>query len=79
MQKAVHTEVWPENWPVFQLFRQLQSQWRAGPNGVIGLDYNVLFHKLDRMDLSAEQYDEWERDIQVMEFAAIDEMNQKRE
>ncbi len=36
------TLVWPENWPAFRLFCDVQSQWRTGPGGPIGLDYNVL-------------------------------------
>lgn len=51
----------------------MQTQWRMGPGGAVGLDYNVLHHKLDRMRLSAEQYDQLEEDVRTMEFAAINE------
>lgn len=71
------TEVWPENWDVFQVFMAIQSQWRFGPGGPTGLDYNVLYHKLDRMRLSDEEYQRYEADIQVLERAALSTMNRR--
>ena len=68
-------EVWPENWPAFAIFADLATQWRVGAGGPVGLDYNVLFHKLDRMQLSRDEYDELEEDIRVMEREALDTMN----
>lgn len=79
LQQSVVTEVWPENWPAFSLFTQLQTQWRAGASGVYGLDYNVLFARLDRMALSPQQYEEFEEDIRTMEFAALAAMNERTE
>lgn len=35
-------EVEPDAWPVVQLFVRCQTQWRSGPSGLIGLDYNAL-------------------------------------
>jgi hypothetical protein len=72
-------EVWPDNWPVFILFCQLQTQWTAGPNGVVGLNYLVLFHKLDRMNLSPSEYEEWEEDIRVLEHSALNTMQENKE
>lgn len=40
--------------------------------GPYGLDYNVMYRKMDRLDVSAEQYDELECDLQIMESAALD-------
>lgn len=34
--------VWPENWAAVRLFDSVQTQWRTGPGGVIGLDYLAL-------------------------------------
>mgnify|MGYP002507829641 CR=1 FL=1 len=59
------------------LFSRLQTQWRIGMNGRTGLDYNVLFSSLDRMNLSASDYDELFSDIQTLEFAALEEMNKQ--
>lgn len=70
-------EVWPENQAAYFLFSYMQTQWRAGAMGPLGLDYNTLFHKMDRMNLSADEFEELEADIRVMEFAAIEAMHQK--
>lgn len=70
--------VWPENWRAFGLFASLQTQWRTGGmGGVTGLDYNVLFHKMDRMKLSAEEYEQLEDDVRTMELAALGVINAK--
>lgn len=69
-------DVWPENWQAVTLFADLQTQWRvAGMGGLLGLDYNVLFKKLDRMRLNDEQYDQLESDVRVMEFEALATMS----
>jgi hypothetical protein len=79
MAQAAEFEVWPENWPPFMLFCKLQTQWRAGASGVFGLDYNVLYHNLDRMNLSPEDYEIWENDVGAMEQAALHAMRENRE
>lgn len=70
-------EVWPENAPAFFLFHAYQTQWRSGPMGPIGLDYTPFFHKMDRMKLSPEEYEELEDDIRTMEYAALAAMSSK--
>ena len=39
--------------------------------GPTGLDYNVLFHRMDRMGLSPERYAQIERDVYDMEIEAL--------
>ena len=70
-------EVWEENTEAFSLFAFLCTQWRVGMAGPTGLDYNVMFHKLDRMGLSPEAYAQMESDIQVMEREALSTMQSK--
>jgi hypothetical protein len=70
-------EVWPENHRAYFLFLALQTQWRVGMAGPTGLDYNTLFHKMDRMRLEPDEYDELEADVRTMEFAALEAMNKK--
>jgi hypothetical protein len=70
-------EIWPENEAAFMLFFALRSQWLVGMAGATGLNYVALFHKMDRMNLTAEQYDELEEQMRVLEFAALEEMNRK--
>ena len=48
-----------------------------GMGGPIGLDYGVMYHKMDRMQLDPELYDQVEADIRVMEEAALSEMSRK--
>lgn len=70
-------EIWPDVLPVYELFCGMSTQWRVGIAGATGLDYNVLFHKMDRLMLSAEDYELLEHDIQVMESAALETMRSK--
>ncbi len=44
-------------------------------NGKTGLDYNVLYHKLDRMNLEADEYSQFEYDIGILEHSALEEMH----
>ncbi|AZS78594.1 hypothetical protein ELS24_09150 [Achromobacter spanius] len=70
-------EIWPENEAAFMLFFALRSQWRMGMGGATGLDYGALSHKMDRMGLSPEQYEEMEDQVRVLEFSALEEINRK--
>lgn len=67
-------EVWPENWQAFCLLCDIRTQWRGAG---MGLDYNVMFRKMDRMSLSPAQYDELEADMRVMEDAVMTAMREK--
>jgi hypothetical protein len=53
----------------------MRTQWRVGMNGKTGLDYNVLYHKLDRMNLEADEYSQFEYDIGILEHSALEEMH----
>lgn len=70
-------EVCPDNWDAVLLFDDIGTQWRAGPGGIFGLDYNVLYRELDRMHLSAERYAELKDEIKVLEGAAVEEMRKE--
>lgn len=70
--------IWPDTCEAFDLFLFMQTQWRRD-NGPCGLDYNVLFRKMDRMNLSPDQYDELEGDIRVMEMAALDAIRKSQQ
>lgn len=75
---AEPAEIWPDTLQAFELFASLRTQWRGGMCGPTGLDYNVLYRKMDWMGLTAEQYDRLEADIGVMEAAALDEIYAER-
>jgi len=70
-------EVWPEHEPVVMLFLQVQTQWRVGGVGVVGLDYGVV---LQVMDLYAvENRRQVLEDLQVMESRAKELINKAAE
>ena len=60
------------------LFDSISTQWRIGMGGPIGLDYSVLFHKMDRMKLSDADYSDLEMDIRVMEDAVLTYMRSQK-
>ena len=63
--------IWPDNQAAVELFISISTQWRTGPNGMTGLDYNVLFHCLDRRQLPNERYEQLFDDIRVMEIEVL--------
>lgn len=70
-------EVWPENWPAVSMFCEINTQWRASGGARYGLDYSVLFRRLDDL---CDGRDEWEwmyQDIRVMERAALEAMREE--
>lgn len=74
-ETTVH--VWPDCVAPINLFSQIGTQWRCGQNGAYGLDYNVLYRKMDRMGLTPQEYDDLEADIRILEDAALEEMRKK--
>lgn len=50
-----------------------------GPGGPYGLDYTVLYHKLDRMQLSPEARESIEDDIRTLEDAALEQMRKDQQ
>jgi hypothetical protein len=64
-------EVWPENWPALQLFLEVGTQWRFSMNGREGLDYSILFRRLDDKGLSRDEWEQFFADIQHLELAAL--------
>lgn len=68
-------DLWPENWPPIDMFCRISNQWRVGPNGPVALDYNVVFHELDRAGMSGETYDEMMASLRVIESTALSEIH----
>lgn len=71
-------EIWPDNVVAFNLFSFLGTQWRTGADGPAGLDYGVMHHKMDRMKLSEQDFEQIERDVQIMEAAALNEIHRPK-
>lgn len=70
MLRASEYEVWPENLEAVKLFLRCQTQWRTGPNGLIGLDYGVAL-SLAKLGGAVDPLALLD-DLQVMEMEALD-------
>ena len=67
--------IWPENVEAFDIFIRCMTQWRPGPNGVIGLDYNVVLALAQLKQVSSPLA--MLEKLQIMELHARDLMNAK--
>ena len=48
-----------------------------GMSGPVGLRYEAIYPLMDRMNLSAEEWDDLLADLEVMEHAALEAMHSK--
>jgi hypothetical protein len=62
--------VWDDNWPALEMFLRLQTQWRVGMNGLIGLDYGAAAWVLSLYS-APDQHRELLEALQVMEAAVL--------
>jgi hypothetical protein len=62
---------------VLNLFCEVATQWRMGFSGPVGLDYNVVFHRMDRMRLADTDYDDLFHDLRVAENEALTAINNR--
>lgn len=67
--------VWPENWPTIDAFLRVQTQWREGYAGPIGLDYNAVSFVFNVMGLQGQR--EIFDGLQIMEIAALKVLRSK--
>lgn len=70
-------EVWPENWPAFQLFQDVSTQWRVGMGGATGLDYLALYPLIDRQTSTTDEWRELFDDVRALEVWALEAMQEK--
>ncbi len=71
-----HFEVWEENWETLLMFLRMQTQWTVTMGGYVGLKYEVLLGASGLMSLyDVENPREMLEDLQVMEAAALSELN----
>lgn len=73
MRQPIIYYVWREHVAVLEMFMRVQTQWRTGPNGVIGLDYGVVLElaKLKQIEDPVALLD----DLQIMEQRARELLN----
>lgn len=71
--------VWPCNVRAVNVFIALGTQWLVGPSGPYGLNYAVLYQKLDRMGVSHKDAEQIEEDIRILEDSALEQMRKDQE
>lgn len=62
--------MWEENWQVLTIFLQVQTQWRVGMSGLIGLDYSAVAWVL-KLVAAEDQHLTLLEDLQIMERAVL--------
>lgn len=72
--EMLNAEVWPENWTAWSLFDALQTQWRVGAGGVVGLDYGVLADELRAREIPHEDHEQLRSEVRILEAAALQEI-----
>jgi len=73
--ESEHFEVWEENWLSVEIFLKMQTQWNVTMGGYVGLKYEVLQWLSQLYDVEDKRH--LLEDIQVMEAAALSELNKK--
>lgn len=68
--------VWPEAWPAVELFLKVQTQWRGGASGIIGLDYTAVRWVMQLYGVEDER--ELLEDLQVIEARVIEKVNDRQ-
>lgn len=75
-QSGSDFEVFPDNWPVIEMFLRVQTQWRATYGSYYGLDYNSLFLMFDTYQV--EDRRSMLEDIQIIERSVITALNEEK-
>lgn len=71
--------MWPENWPVFDLFHTLMTQWTVSMNGPTGLRYEAAYPLIDRMTTTPDEWSEVFEDLRELEYAALKQLADQRQ
>lgn len=70
--------MWPDNAAAVSVFVSMSTQWRVGPGGAYGLDYNVMPYIIGIRDIPAADAAEVFDAVRVMESAALDQIRQNK-
>jgi hypothetical protein len=63
--------VWPDNLAAVNIFIAIGTQWRTNMAGATGLDYNVMYARMDRLNLPEPEWLALEADLRVLEETAM--------
>lgn len=70
--------VWDINWDVFNLFYNMNSQWRVGMGGATGLDYSVIPTVGKMLGFKKKHINNMFSDLRVMENEALITMGENQ-
>jgi Phage related hypothetical protein (DUF1799). len=68
-------EVTPEAWPAVSMFLKVQTQWRVGMGGVIGLDYGAVRWLFELEQVSDQR--QLLEDLQLIEGKVVEILSQR--
>jgi len=77
VERDENCAIWPEAWPAVDLFLKVQTQWRGGASGIIGLDYGAVRWVMHLY--GSEDDRELLEDLQVIEARVIEKVNDRTE
>lgn len=73
-------EVWPENLRAVEMFYRIGTRWiYGGMGGVLGIRWEAVYPLMDRLQLPPTEWDELLIDLEVMEGAALEVLNRKKD
>ena len=70
-------EVIADAWPVVELFLRVQTQWRAGSSGIVGLDYGAVRWVMDLYQIDDPRI--MLEDLQVIEAKVVEIVNSRKD
>ena len=76
-ERSEHYEVIDDAWPVVELFLRVQTQWRGGASGIIGLDYLAVRWLMDLYRIDDQRM--MLEDLQVIEAKVIEIVNSRKD
>jgi len=76
-ERTEHYKVMPDAWPAVDLFLKVQTQWRGGASGIIGMDYPALRWIMELYQVSDQRT--MLEDLQVIEAKVIEIVNSRKD
>ena len=68
-------EVIPAAWPAVVMFLRVQTQWRVGSAGIVGLDYNAVRWVFELYGVKEPR--EMLDDLQTIEATVVETLNKR--
>ena len=68
-------EVIPAAWPAVLMFLRVQSQWRVGTAGIVGLDYNAVRWMFELYEVAEPR--QLLDDLQIIEATVVEILNER--